>query len=146
MLVIAAGAHLRDAALDYDRPDIAMLLDKGVPHRDSLAKYAVAFSKMSRFMRTRDSSAFSRAISIYSAVRSLPRTSRRRPAASTFTQLSSDCAATPSVRAADASVSRPRINPTASFDRFLLAKGGVRQGQDHFRCLTIMCTGGKCMK
>jgi len=32
-------------------PDRSMSLDKGVSHRDSLAKYAVAFFKMSRSIR-----------------------------------------------------------------------------------------------
>ena len=48
-----------------------------------------------------DRRAFSRAISICSAVNALARTSRSRPDASAFTQLSSDCAETPSVRATD---------------------------------------------
>jgi hypothetical protein len=51
MLVVAAGADLQDTALDYDRPNAAMSLDKGIPHRDSLAKYTVAFFRMSRSMR-----------------------------------------------------------------------------------------------
>jgi acetyltransferase-like isoleucine patch superfamily enzyme len=40
-----------------------MSLDKGVSHRDSLAKYAAAFFKMSRSIRVLASSAFRRAIS-----------------------------------------------------------------------------------
>lgn len=114
VLMIAAGADLQDTALDHDRPGATMSLDKGIPHRDSLAKYTAAFFRMSRSMRTRDSSAFSRAISICSAVTALPRTSRRRPAASALTQLSSDYPDTPSVRAAADIFSPPYTSRTAS--------------------------------
>ena len=65
-------------------------------------------------MRTRDSSAFSRAISICSAVTAVPRTSPSRPAASALTQLSSDCPDTPSVRAIADTFSPPCPSPTAS--------------------------------
>ena len=47
-------------------------LDEGVLQIDPLAKYAVAFSKMSRSIFTRASSARSRLISICSALRIYP--------------------------------------------------------------------------
>ena len=62
MSPIDAGAHFKHPALGHDRPDIAMPLD------DSFAKYAVAFINMSRSMRVRASSAFSRLISICSTL------------------------------------------------------------------------------
>ena len=62
----AAGAHLQHPALDDNRPHVAMRLDEGVSHLDPLAKYAVAFFKMSRSIRTRARSAFKRLISICS--------------------------------------------------------------------------------
>jgi hypothetical protein len=43
ILVKAAGADIQRATLRRHRPDLAMSLDKGVSHRDSLAKYAAAF-------------------------------------------------------------------------------------------------------
>jgi len=43
MLAIAAGADFEYLALPRYWPDRSMSLDKGVSHRDSLAKYAVAF-------------------------------------------------------------------------------------------------------
>jgi len=43
MLAIAAGADFEHLALPRYWPDRSMSLDKGVSHRDSLAKYAVAF-------------------------------------------------------------------------------------------------------
>ncbi len=49
VLVVAAGADLQNPALDHDRPSATMSLDKGIPHSDSLAKYAVAFLRNSHF-------------------------------------------------------------------------------------------------
>ena len=43
MLAIAAGADFEHLALPRYWPDRSMSLDKGVSHRNSLAKYAVAF-------------------------------------------------------------------------------------------------------
>jgi hypothetical protein len=53
------------------------------------------FFRMSRSIRVFASSAFSRAISIWSAFTRLPLASFRPPTASDFTQLSIDCAETP---------------------------------------------------
>src|SRR3990167_1117121 len=89
VLMKTAGADLQVTAQDHDRPGATMSLDKGIPHRDSLAKYIAAIFRMSRSMRTRDRSDSSRAITCCSAVTALPRTSRRRPAASAVSQLSS---------------------------------------------------------
>ena len=87
ILAIAAGANVQRPTLRRYRPDFSMSLDKGVSHRDSLAKYAAAFFRMSRSIRVLASSAFRRAISICSALTAFPATSRNRPAASAFTQL-----------------------------------------------------------
>src|SRR5260370_18399607 len=51
ILMVAAGADVQHPALRRHRPDHAMSLDKGVSHRDSLAKYAAAFFRMSRSIR-----------------------------------------------------------------------------------------------
>ena len=58
ILPIAAGADVQRPTLRRYRPDRAMSLDKGVSHRDSLAKYAAAFFRMSRSIRALASSAF----------------------------------------------------------------------------------------
>src|SRR5260370_30776902 len=87
ILMVAAGADVQHPALRRHRPDHAMSLDKSVSHRDSLAKYAAAFFRMSRSTRALASSAFTRAISICSAPPALPSTSRTRPAASPFPRL-----------------------------------------------------------
>ena len=69
---VAAGrADLQYPALHRDRPQVAVLLDEGVLQIDSLAKYAVAFPKMSRLIFARTSSARSRLISICSALTGL---------------------------------------------------------------------------
>ncbi len=83
-----ARRHLQHAALIDNRPHILVLFDEGVSNRDSLAKYAAAFFRMSRSIRVRASSAFNRLISICSALTALtPARSVKRPAASAFTQL-----------------------------------------------------------
>ena len=89
ILTVAAGADVQRPTLRRYGPNSSMSLDKGVSRRNSLAKYAVAFFKMSRSIRVLASSAFRRAISICSALTALPATSRNRPAASAFTQLCS---------------------------------------------------------
>ena len=38
-----AGAHSQNPALRRNRSDLLMSLDKGIPHRDSLAKYTAAY-------------------------------------------------------------------------------------------------------
>ena len=68
MLVIAGDADPEHAALHPDRPYPFVALNEGVPHFCPLAKYAVAFPKMSRSIVTRANSARRRLISICSAV------------------------------------------------------------------------------
>ena len=76
---IDASADLQHPALRRYRPKLSMLRDEGVFHRDSLAKYAAAFFRMSHSIRALASSAFRRAISISSAPIALLATSRGRP-------------------------------------------------------------------
>ena len=64
----AGRADLQYAALHRDRPQAAVLLDEGVLQIDPLAKYAVAFPKMSRSIFTRANAARNRLISICSAL------------------------------------------------------------------------------
>ena len=66
--VVAGRADLQHPALHRDRPQAAVLLDEGVLQIDPLAKYAVAFPRMSRSIFTRANSACSRLISICSAL------------------------------------------------------------------------------
>ena len=62
--VVAGRADLEYPALHRDRPQAAVLLNEGVLQIDPLAKYAVAFPRMSRSIFTRANSARSRLISI----------------------------------------------------------------------------------
>src|SRR5687767_9863064 len=68
VLMKSPGADIQDRTLYRDRPVPAVLLNKGVLHRDSLAKYAAAFFKISRSSFTRDNSVRRRLISICSAL------------------------------------------------------------------------------
>ena len=69
--VVAGRADLQHPALHRDRPRKPVTLDEGVLQIDPLAKYAVAFAKISRSIFTRASSARSRLISICSALTGL---------------------------------------------------------------------------
>ena len=113
VLVVAAGADLQNPALDHNRPRAMVSLDKGIPHSDSLAKYAVAFFGVALHPHTQQLG-FQPGNLHLSAVNALPRTSRSRPDASACTQLSSDRAETPIVRVTADSFSTPRINRNAS--------------------------------
>jgi hypothetical protein len=53
ILAIAAGADFEHLALPRYRPDRSISLDKGVSHRDSLAKYAVAYFECMTWPLTR---------------------------------------------------------------------------------------------
>lgn len=64
VLKVATGAHAQCVACQRNRPPRFLARYPGVLHVDSLAKYAVAFFKMSRSILTRASSARSRASSI----------------------------------------------------------------------------------
>ena len=62
-LQIARARHHQQSAHPADRVIVAMLLDPGVPHRDSFAKYAAAFFTISRSSLALASSRRSRAFS-----------------------------------------------------------------------------------
>jgi hypothetical protein len=53
MLVVAGHAEPKHMALHPDRPYPLVALDEGVPHFCPLAKYAIAFPRMSRSMVNR---------------------------------------------------------------------------------------------
>jgi hypothetical protein len=61
--IVAAWRHLEHAAHGTHRPNAAVLVDEGEPHFGVSEKMPMAFFKMSRSMRVRSSSRFSRAIS-----------------------------------------------------------------------------------
>src|SRR5436309_703949 len=64
----STARHLQHIALNHDRPHHSMPLNEGVSHRDSFAKKAVAFFKISRSIRSRSFSARKRRFSSSSAV------------------------------------------------------------------------------
>ena len=76
-----------------------MLLNEGALEIDPLAKYAVAFSKISRSIFTRASSALSRLISICSALTGLLSAPVSLPLRWALIQLNSIRLTTPSARA-----------------------------------------------
>ena len=114
VLMEAAGADFKYFSLGHDRQLIFMAFDKGIFHRDSLAKYAMAFLKMSRSIVALANYARRRAISIWSALISLAVLSRKRPEASTLNQLSTDCEENPRLLATNDADWPPRTNRTAS--------------------------------
>jgi len=71
VLVIPGHADMQHPALHRDRPHPSVALHEGVLHRCAFAKYAVAFSRMSRYIFTGASSARSRLISLCSALTTL---------------------------------------------------------------------------
>src|SRR5512133_1794795 len=100
VLVVPGYAHTQHPALHRDWPDAAVALDKGVLQVDPLAKYAVAFPRMSRSIFTRANSARSRLISICSALTlALLSAPLSLPWRCALTQLNSVWSTTPSVRA-----------------------------------------------
>ena len=68
VFMVARDAYPQHPTLHTDRPDQLVTLNKGVLHRWTFAKYAVAFPRMSRSMVTRANSARRRLISICSEV------------------------------------------------------------------------------
>src|SRR3974377_2158820 len=115
MLMKSGNAHPQHPALHANRPDLPMTLDEGILHFWPLAKYAVAFPRMSRSIFTRASSARKRLISICSAVTpALPLTSFSLPSRLAFTQLDRVCSTTPRLRAASATLSPDSTRRTAS--------------------------------
>ena len=82
-----------------DRPHGAEQKNPGLLHSDSLAKYAVAFFRMSRSIFTRASSARCRASSICTALTGRSPAPRNAPLSAPRTQLLSICLGSPSTRA-----------------------------------------------
>src|SRR3954469_6169780 len=95
VLLKSSGADIQDRALYRDRPVTAVSLNKGVLHRYSLAKYAVAFFKMSRSIFTRDNSVRRRLISICSALTASVAELFNPPLFAALTQLCSVCSDRP---------------------------------------------------
>ena len=104
VLVVAGHADPQHPALHTDRPHSLVALDEGVPHFCPLAKYAVAFPRMSRSMVTRANSARRRLISICSAITCALPAAHRSPARCALIELPSVCSTTPNVRATDAAL------------------------------------------
>ena len=63
--IVAAPMNRHHPAQGADRKLLFIRLDESVPHMDSLAKYAVAFFRMSRSSVTRFNSALRRLISAW---------------------------------------------------------------------------------
>jgi hypothetical protein len=95
VLLKSSGADIQDRALYRDRPVPTVSLNKGVLHRYSLAKYAVAFFKMSRSIFTRDNSVRRRLISICSALTASVAELFNPPLFAALTQLCSVCSDRP---------------------------------------------------
>src|SRR5208282_4336602 len=87
MFVVAGDAHPEHMALHADRPQAPVASNQGVLHFCPLAKYAIAFPRMSRSIFTRASSARKRLISICSAVTDLPPAPFNSPCRCALTQL-----------------------------------------------------------
>src|SRR5260370_38240616 len=68
VLVVASHTYPQHPALHADRPHTPIASNQGVLHFCPLAKYAIAFPRMSRSIVTRASSARKRLISLCSAV------------------------------------------------------------------------------
>src|SRR5665213_2581199 len=114
VLTISRSAHAQNPALHAHRPTQLVLLDPGVLHRCTFAKYAVAFPSMSRSIVTRASSARRRLTSIRSALTSSLLTPRNWPAFSAFTQFARVCSTMPSALAAAATFCPEDTKRTAS--------------------------------
>ncbi|RMT39722.1 hypothetical protein ALP48_02920 [Pseudomonas syringae pv. solidagae] len=115
--LVAMKAGRTDAqhpALHTDRPETAMSKDERVLQLDAFAKYAVAFSRMSRSILTRASSARRRLISICSGVTDLMSAPVSLPWRCALTQLNKVWSDIPRERAAAASVRPVSTSRTAS--------------------------------
>jgi hypothetical protein len=99
MLKVAAGADAQYVAGQRDGPMGFVTGYPGVLHRDSRAKYAVAFFRMSRSIFTRASSALSRANSICSGFTGLSPAPLSSPLALSLTQFSKLALGMPSILA-----------------------------------------------
>src|SRR6201997_5122711 len=115
VLMIASHAYPEHPALHTDGPHTPMASNQGVLHFCPLAKYAIAFPRMSRSIVTRASSARKRLISICSAV-TFDRLSApcSLPSRWALTQLNNVCSTTPKVRAAAAMLWPDSTSRTAS--------------------------------
>src|SRR5918994_5169308 len=114
VLLKSSGADIQDRTLYRDRPIPAVSLNKGVLHRYSLAKYAVAFFKMSRSIFTRDNSVRRRLISICSPLTAGVVELFNPPLPAALTQLCSVCSDRPRFLATVAIRSPPVTKRTAS--------------------------------
>src|SRR5450631_3083961 len=115
VLVVACHTDSEHAALYSDRPLPAVASNQGVLHFCPLAKYAIAFPKMSRSIVTRARSARTRLIYICSAA-TVDRLSApfSVPARCALTQLNNVCSSRPRVRAAAAMLWPDSTSRTAS--------------------------------
>src|SRR5271163_2295493 len=134
VLAISRPAHAQNPALHAHRPKQLVLLDPGVLHRCTFAKYAVAFPKISRSIVTRTSSARRRMFSIRSALSCSLLRPRNWPAFSAFTQLASVCSTMPSAfAAAPPSVQRPPAEPLLACTPTYNAAGSPSPSQSPLR-------------
>ncbi len=99
---VATGADFEQVAHHGNRPLLPVARYPGVLHEDSLAKYAVAFFRMSRSILTLASCARSRAKSICSALIGLSPAPLSLPLLSSLTHFSSVCLGMPSTLAVTA--------------------------------------------
>src|SRR5271156_3839416 len=111
----ATVTHLQRYTQRLQRIRAAILVNKRVPHSDSLAKYAAAFFMISISIFSRAFSARSRKISICSGVIGLPLAAVPSfPAVCVLTQLRIVCSGTPSSRAPPSPAPPPRPRRNAS--------------------------------
>src|SRR5277367_5060729 len=115
VLVVACHTDSEHAALYSDRPLPAVASNQGVLHFCPLAKYAIAFPRMSRSIVTRARSARKRLISICSAV-TFDRLSApfSVPSRCALTQLNNVCSTRPNVLDAAAMLWPDSTSRTAS--------------------------------
>src|SRR5206468_7372961 len=115
VLVVARHTYPQHPALHTDRPHTPIASNQGVLHFCPLAKYAIAFPRMSRSIATRANSARKRLISICSAV-TFERLSApfSVPSRCALTQLNNVCSTRPNVRDAAAMLWPDPTSRTAS--------------------------------
>ncbi|WZI46269.1 hypothetical protein RTZ60_003725 [Pseudomonas syringae pv. actinidiae] len=106
----AGRTDAQHPALHNDRPETAMSKNERVLQLDAFAKYAVAFSRMSRSILTRANSARKRLISICSGVTGLMSAPVSLPWRCALTQLNKVWSDIPSERAGSGSKRQACIN------------------------------------
>ncbi|OSO26356.1 hypothetical protein BV321_05185 [Pseudomonas syringae pv. actinidiae] len=106
----AGRTDAQHPALHNDRPETAMSKNERVLQLDAFAKYAVAFSRMSRSILTRANSARRRLISICSGVTGLMSAPVSLPWRCALTQLNKVWSDIPSERAGSGSKRQACIN------------------------------------